>query len=469
MIGLYELSTFWRRRISRRAANGVIAGTFFAAAGLAAPAAAYAGCDVPDNGMPEASMLPKSMQSLGGLRPMLASHGIGISADYTAEYFGNVSGGIARTGAYDGVLNVAVDADMHQLGFWKGLCFHTNGFQIAGEGITARGVGSLAPISNLEAVPATRLFEMYFDQSLYDDKVSVRIGQIAADSEFAISEGGGYFLNGTWGWPTITASDMPDGGPAYPLATPGVRVALHPNDNIDMMVAVFNGLDTRPCAIGDPQRCNDHGLEFPLGNEPLLMAEGAYRYKIGGLPGQAKLGGWNHFGKFNNQRFDSGGNLIAVTGGEGAVIDGDWGLYGIADQLVWRAPGSGDDDDAKGIGIFARVMGAPSAQNLVSFYTDMGVTFTGMIPSRPDDALAIGFAYTKISDQVHAYDVDAGSPVAENYESLVEVAYTWQVNDAWSLQPDFQYIWQPGGNVTDDNGDPIDHATVIGMRSNMSF
>ena len=33
-----------------------------------------------------------------------------------------------------------------------------------------------------------------------------------------------------------------------------------------------------------------------------------------------------------------------------------------------------------------------------------------MIPGRPDDGLAIGFAYTGISDRVHAFDVDFGEP-----------------------------------------------------------
>jgi hypothetical protein len=46
---------------------------------------------------------------------------------------------------------------------------------------------------------------------MFNEKVAVRFGQLAADAEFIISEGGGYFLNGTWGWPSITASDLPSG------------------------------------------------------------------------------------------------------------------------------------------------------------------------------------------------------------------------------------------------------------------
>ena len=34
-----------------------------------------------------------------------------------------------------------------------------------------------------------------------------------------------------------------------------------------------------------------------------------------------------------------------------------------------------------------------------------------------------------------------------NYEALIEICYTFQINAGWSVQPNFQYIFQPGGNV----------------------
>ena len=145
----------------------------------------------------------------------------------------------------------------------------------------------------------------------------------------------------------------------------------------------------------------------------------------------------------------------------GRPLDDDWGLYGIIDQLMWRLPGS---EDPKGVGVFARFIGAPSDRNVVDFYADGGITFTGMIPGRSDDALAIGFAYTGISDQVHAFDVDSGEPVARNYEALIEICYTYQIKPGWTLQPDFQYIFQPGGNVPD-----VDDAAVLGARTSISF
>jgi porin len=414
------------------------------------------GASVP-SGMPEDAVVPIDPF---GARKALGRHGVEVGGVYYGESFGNW-GGFDQGVEYDGVLELYMKADMHRLGLWKGLCFHADGFQIHGNSITAANIGALMPVSSLEATDATRLFELWFEQHLFNDKLAVKFGQLAADAEFIISEGGGWFLNGTWGWPSITASDLPSGGPAYPLATPGVRVAVTPNDKLTLMLGVYNGDPAGPNCKGDPQRCNSNGLDFRLDDPPLLIAEGDYSHNKEGLAGTLRLGGWNHFGTFHDERIDSGGALIAVTGNPGKPLDNDWGFYGIIDQLIWRVPGS---DDPKGVGIFARVIGAPQDRNLVDIYFDGGVTFTGMIPGRPDDGLAIGFAYTGISDSVHAFDVDLGEPVARNYEALIEVCYTYQIKPGWTLQPDFQYIFQPGGNVAGQHD-----ATVLGARTSISF
>jgi porin len=454
--------------VTGRSLRAIALGGMLAACLAALPSTARADCDVPDNGVPDETLLSKlgpAWASLGGLRPALAKGGIGVSATYYGEAFVN-SGGFNQGGKYDGVLDVAIDADLHKLGFWKGLCFHTNGFQIHGQSITASNIGSLMPVSSLEATPATRLDELWLEQHMFGDKLAVKVGQLAADTEFILSEGGGFFLNGTWGWPSITAADMPSGGPAYPLATPGVRVAVTPSDKFQLLVGVYNGDPAPPCGSDDPQVCNSNGLDFELDDPPLLMVEGAYKYNQERLAGTAKLGGWNHFGDFEHQRFSAGGNLIAVTKGPGKPLNNDWGFYGIIDQLIWRLPGS---EEAKGVALFGRVIGAPSDRNLIDFYADGGITFSGMIRSRPDDSFAIGFAYTGISDQVSGFDIDSGTPVARNYEALLEICYTMQLTTGWTIQPDFQYFWQPGGNVTDENGRVVENAAVFGARSTMSF
>jgi porin len=354
------------------------------------------------------------------------------------------------------------------MGLWKGLCLSASAFQILGQSITVDNIGSLMPVSNLEATPATRLFELWVEQHMFDSVLAVKVGQLAADQEFILSNSYSYFLNGTFGWPSIAAGDLPSGGNAYPLATPGVRVAIRPNDKFKLMIGVYNGDPANPnCANENPQVCNSDGLDFSLDSPALLMIEGRYKYNLTGqLPGTVKVGGWNHFGTFPDERLDSDDLPIAITLNQGRPIDGDWAIYGIIDQLVWRVPGS---EDAKGVGLFGRIMGAPSAQNLVDFYAEAGITFSGMIPHRADDLLGIGFAYIGVSDRVHGFDIDSGLPVARTSEAVLEICYTVQLKPGWTLQPDFQYFWQPGGNVTDENGRVVENAAVFGARTTLNF
>ncbi len=262
------------RRLGSNCLKALGTGLLLLVMALLNPTSAKADCEVTDTGIPDDAAFKLDP---GGIRQGLAREGIGIGGMYLGETFAN-SGGINQGAKYDGVLWMYLSGDMKKLGLWKGLCFHADAYQIHGQSITADNIGSLMPVSNYEALAATRLSELWFEQHMFDDRLAVRIGQLTADTEFALSIGGAWFLNGTWGWSSLLASDMPSGGPAYPLATPGVRVAITPNDKASLMIGVYNGDPSTNCASDDPQVCNNDGLDFSLDAPPLLMVEGAYKY-----------------------------------------------------------------------------------------------------------------------------------------------------------------------------------------------
>lgn len=425
---------------------------------------------VPDPSI--ATSLPSGLADFGAIRSGLARHGIEIGVNYIGEVLGNPSGGFKQGTYYDGRLDLAITADLEKMIGWKGLTFFANGYQIHGESITAEDLGAFMPVSFIEATPATRLFELWFEQKLLDNKLSVRFGQLAADSEFLLSDGGGAFINGTWGWPSITAANMPQGGPAYPLATPGVRVAYTPNDSLTIMAGLYNGKPAGDCPDDeDPQVCNNHGLDFPINDPPLLMIEGAYKYNQGEkeLPGTIKIGGWKNYGSFFHQRFDEAGGELAITGNDPGVLDGDYGLYAIIDQMIYRLPG---EDDPKGVSVFGRIIGAPEDRNPVSFYWEAGMTFAGMMASRPEDILSIAYARTVISNDPAANTVDAGeTSIIPTYEGLIEVSYTAQIVPGFTVQPDFQYFWNPGGRapMPDDPNTAVPNAALFGLRTTINY
>jgi porin len=119
--------------------------------------------------------------------------------------------------------------------------FFVNAFEIYGRGLTRNYLHNLATISEIEALPEARLYNAYFEQSFYNNALSIRVGQQAADVEFFDSQTDDLFINGTFGWPAVKASNLPAGGPAPPIAVPGIRVKVALSDQITVFGAVFNG------------------------------------------------------------------------------------------------------------------------------------------------------------------------------------------------------------------------------------
>lgn len=428
-------------------------------------------------GIPDPSIatsLPQVLADPGGQRAALASRGIQYGINYIGEVYSNRKGGIERGTVYDGRLELYVDADLEKNMGLRGLAFHANGYQIHGESIAAEKVGTLNAISSIEATPATRLFEMWLEQKLFDDTLSVRFGQLAVDSEFMLADGAGQFLNGSLGWPTIAAPNLPNGGAAYPFAAPGVRVEYAPSDQVTLRVGVYNDDPVGPCA-GDPQVCNAHGLDFRLKDEPFIIGEAVYKYNRAAgspwLPGTLKIGGFADLGTFDDQRFDSLGLSLADPASSGTPLrhGSDQAFYAVVDQQLY-ASASGSES----VSMFARFMVAPTNRNLVDLYVDGGVVLYGLVPGRPKDLFGIAAAYARVSDDAKALDRDAASfgslsPVRRD-EALMELSYIAEVIPGFTVQPDIQYVWNPGGGAPDDSGTKrLDDAVVIGIRTSLNY
>ncbi len=400
----------------------------------------------------------------GGTRSELADQGIEIGLAYVGEAMGDVSGGMKRGWSYEGRAELSLDLDLEKLLGWQGGTAHASAFQIHHtNGLpTVDYTGSIGAPSNIEARQTTRLFTLWVQQNFLDDAVSVRAGQLAADDEFMTSDTAGNLINGTFGWAGIAAANQTNGGPAYPLATPGIRVAVAPTKHLTMLGAVFSGDPAGKDCFDDAQLCNKHGTTFSTSGGALWMGEVQYTINQGegeGLPGVYKVGGWYQTGKFADQHY-------------GFDRSGDHGVYAIADQTVWQNGGS----DA--LSVFARVGGAPSDRNLVSFYADGGLAYRGLFPGRDQDILALGVAYAKISEDARDADRDVQMLMPDpayplrDQETIFELSYTAAVTPWWSVQPDIQYIVHPGGNIPnpeDATGAKIDNALVVGIRTSLAF
>ena len=89
---------------------------------------------------------------------------------------GNPSGGLKRGTAYEDRMNFAADLDLEKLVGLKQLTFHANVFQISAGGLSRGALFNFLVVSGIEALPTTRLYEIWFEQK-WGTKVALRAGQ----------------------------------------------------------------------------------------------------------------------------------------------------------------------------------------------------------------------------------------------------------------------------------------------------
>ncbi len=398
----------------------------------------------------------------------LADRGIDIGFIYTGDVLDNLHGGRRRGSVYQGKFELSVGIDLQKYSGLEGWNFFANGFHIHNTGRIRRDyVGGVNTIAAIEGVPRTRLSEFWLEKEFADGKANVRFGQLAADVEFFFSGLSAVFLQSDWA--TITATNMPSGGPAYPLSTPGVRLKLDPAPGASLLVALYNG-DPAGAGIGDEQVRNRHGLDFRTSDSRLLMGEAQFRTNQGrdatGLARTLKVGVWSHRGTFNDQRYADDGRLLSDPAGSGTAAQRrhNQGIYAVVEQQVHRPVGG---DAESGISLFSRVSSSPSDRNLISLFVDAGIVFAGMIDARPNDKFGASLAYARFSDRVRAFDRDqiafTGTPgVVRDYEANLEVSYAAQVTSAGTVQPVVTWVRHP-------SGDASRNALVAGVRTIWRF
>ncbi|APO53995.1 porin [Bradyrhizobium diazoefficiens] len=416
----------------------------------------------------------------------LANKGLNFGATYIADNIGNVSGGVARGAIHFGRLDLSVDADLDKLVGWSGGRFYANAFVIYGRGLSRNYVQNLATISEIEALPDQRLYNAYFEQSFFGDRLNIRAGQQAADVEFFDSQTDDLFINGTFGWPAIKASNLPAGGPAPPIAVPGIRVKAALTDQITAYAAVFNGDPSGP-GDADPQIRDHHGLAFRVNDPPWVIGQVRFNYDIdiGGrsLAGNFTPGAWKHYGSFDSQRFTAEGLSIADPSGSGvpAKLRGNYGIFAVIEQVLYRPPEVKDNTTSAsipGITAFGRIAYSPPDRNLIDLYLDGGIGFVGFTPGRPLDRFGVAMAYMRISNTARTLDLDTQaftgvqSPVRSN-ETLIEMIYEAHIKPGWLVAPYFQYVFRPSGGVPNPN-DPsgtsrIGDAAVFGVTTTIRY
>ncbi len=385
-------------------------------------------CPVAFAAEPQEEATPSLLRSWIDFQPWLEKRGLGFAAVLTTDWVSNLHGGRRqRTGALHH-LSLTATFDPEKSDWWKHGQFLLNGIGDYGANPSAY-IGDLQVTSSLETSDALRLFQAWYEHHFFDETLSLRFGIYDYDAEFYVLDYAALFVNSSFG----TGPEVAQTGPAiFPMSALAIRLKYQPTKHLYAMTTVYDGI---PGDSGKPRRTaiilrEDDGIFYGLevGLTSATDEPAARHYKVA-------LGGWYHDTEFDD--FD------------GRRRTHNKGMYVLGEVALWR-----EQDPGQGLGVFAQLGFADGDRNPTGVYVGAGVTYTGLFPKRDHDVAGIALAHARNSDALQ-HSLPAGSPRAE---SAIELTYRAEVLPWLVVQPDLQFVINPGTNPA------LDDAVVFTVR-----
>jgi porin len=297
-----------------------------------------------------------------------------------------------------------------------------------------------------------------------EDMVLLRAGWLQPQREFIDQPLSKLFLN------TAVNSNKGVGGNipfSSSFSTWGATLKINLRDTVYWKNGLFMSY---PSATSS----TNHGLAYQ-GFAPdtslnglFYMGELGFTPKIGKseLEGKYAFGGY-YYGTPQNQTATWSGNSV----------DGRYGFYFQADQMLYREPSKSEKTSApsdgksfkevapaekpklskQGLSTFNLITMAPgfATANNYPFYFQSGLVYTGLVPGRDKDMAMISIGYG-------AYQGGVSEP-PRSYTAVIEGGYRFQIN-GWSyVQPFFQYFSRPDGTSE------VANAALLGFLTGLVF
>jgi porin len=409
-----------------------------------------------------------------GVRDMLATNGVDISLNYLSNLAGNVTGGKSRGFAYCD--NFTLDMEFHseQLLGYKGGTLGVIMLNRDGSNLSANNIGNQFTVQQVYGGSTAIFYGLTYDQHFCDDKFSFKFGRMAAGDDFSSSPLYWLYMNnGIDGNPQ--ALPVSAKFTAYPWASWAARLRVKTTSDTEALLGVYQ-------VTPQVWRASMHGFNWNMNPQDGVMLIGQYGWAPEffkpvapvaskaadgkstvaadgksfapaadamtpkGLPGHYWMGGY-----YSTWTYPQFGNSQGQTGA--------YGLYWHFDQMLYRM------NPFKDTGLTAwSVFVLSPEQNTAKlpFQYNGGLVYTGMIPCRPQDLSIFGVVYGNFSSN-YAQANQASAGGYATYELVYELGYRINMTKFAYIQPDAQWIINPGGTGT------IPNALVLGAQIGVTF
>lgn len=327
----------------------------------------------------------------GGTRTELGEHGVSIDLDYTTDVIAALTG--ERFAAYHGNVDLMLTLDSGKLGLWPGGTLFVYGQNVHGNGISER-LGALMPVSNLEAPPFTQLSELWYEQRLFSERLRLRAGKQDANRDFAAPRFPGNFVHSSFGAP-----------PTIPMPTfpaPGLGVLTY--------LEVAPWLELRAGGYDASPELESFGISSAFDGGPFLIASATTQHEVLGLSDAAL--------------YSAGAWYRARTPEAPSHTEG---TYATADVLWSVGPGKNT------LQTFVRAGWASPEESAITLYLGGGITYHAL---RGHDTVGLGGGHVRARDEADTTDLT---------ESFLELFYKARLTPWFSIEPDLQLLFGPGG------------------------
>ena len=394
--------------------------------------------------------------------------GVTFQTINTLDMLGNVSGGVRQKTAVTGDLDLLLILNGEKLVGWNDSTLFFYGLGVYGED-PSDNIGDAQTVSSIAAPSDWKLFEAWYQQNFFQDRVSLLTGLYDVTSEFdVIRSSSELFLNSSFGTGPEFASSGRDGPSTFPTTSLAFRAQAILREDLAIRAVIADGIPGNPNDPGGTQVIlrQDDGLliatelayydlrerkkrdpQTILKQRPLrLTFQRVGRAAPMVYQGKYALGLWGYTTDFNDlHRVENSGGPVKR--------DGMYGIYGLAEHIVYREP----QDREQNLSMFARIGFSDPRVNRFSQYYGGGMVYRGLIPSRNDDEVGIGVAAALNGSHFKRAQRNTGIPVSDA-EIALEMTYAINVSPELVIQPTMQYILNPNTNPT------IRNAFVVGAR-----
>ena len=360
----------------------------------------------------------------GGVRQKMAEKGVVFETVYTAESVYNAMGGTSQGYAALGNLDITLDMDMAKLLGWTG--GHIFVYGLGGHGQSPSGIiGDLQVTSNIDAgMDYFKLYHVWIQQTFLDDKIGLLLGLHDLNSEFYVTDPAGLFFNSSFGIGADLSQTGVNGPSIFPSNALAARLNVQPVENFYINAGLYNAI------AGNPDDPGATYIDFTFAEGFLIAGEIGYAsendIKIAG-------GGWVYTKQISNL---NGKN------------DTGYGAYLLFDKTLEEK-----------FSFFVRGGIANPLVYQIALNISGGIHLSGKLWGRDDDEFGLGVTTVINSDDYRK----SSATTLDIHETAFELTYRIQPSAWVAVQPDVQYVLNPGANPA------LADALLFSIRAQISF